>query len=267
MVGNNSEQIIRAIKAINAGGEAALSIALIAELQVNESKAKGNLTPEEFERLEEIYSWMQFDNELKVMGKKEFDDLAFSVILALDEAAPYVKYTYNDPEQAAQALKTIREKGHKAYVPPTLRIEVFEGKKKKTNCFLTLLSWMILPVCYMLVYWLGSLATSLVAQVIGEIRMLSTITKIFVYFVGGGVMIGLVLAPITYGGPLTVAASEAIATSENGVRYVVFATVVITITAVSFILTAIMGTINIAAIYVVIYCISVLISGRSFKEI
>lgn len=126
---------------------------------------------------------------------------------------------------------------------------------------------LVLVGCYLAVIALEELASRGALWFLGELRELSTVVKIILIVFGGSTLLGLVFAPVFYGAPLTAVASEAVSPSPNGTRYVVFSTIILTLTVISFLgLLIIKNVLNIACIFVVLYCIALLVMAKSLRE-
>ena len=89
------------------------------------------------------------------------------------------------------------------------------------------LSWLALFGCYVVFTTLASLDMALLRYIIGLYSQLSPFLKLVVIFFGGSAFIGLTLAPLYYGIPLSWAASEAVCPSKKGTRYIVFGTLTV----------------------------------------
>lgn len=129
-----------------------------------------------------------------------------------------------------------------------------------------LLAWLSIFVCYLIVAILASLAMSFVAFIVMQVGKLSLVTRLFIYLVGGTTLLGIALAPLHFGPAITAAVSESIYPSANGTRYIVFATIQITLSALSFVLNLIAGHLNIAILYTVLYSIFLIIYGKEFSN-
>jgi len=129
------------------------------------------------------------------------------------------------------------------------------------------LASLVLVGCYLAVIVLEELACRGAMWFLDELSALSIVAKIILIFFGGSALLGLVFTPVFYGSMLTVLASEAVSPSPNGTRYIVFSTIVLTLTVISFFsLLLIKRTLNIACIFVVLYCIALLIMAKDLRE-
>ena len=134
-----------------------------------------------------------------------------------------------------------------------------EQNKNGFVAFLRLLgSWIVLPIMYYVVYFVGSLCSRFLLWVISEISVLSAFMKIILIIVGGSFFLGIIILPLFFGAAATVFASEKVYPSKNGTRYIVFSVILMTLTVVGFLMALILRVINWAAIYVVVYCILVI---------
>jgi len=121
-------------------------------------------------------------------------------------------------------------------------------------------------ICSIVVYFIAVLLFALVLYVIGIIGDLPRFWRIIIYLFGGSTLLGILFAPLQYGGILTVSASEAIKPSKAGTRYKVFSLIIIIIYALEFVLSIIMRKPNWAALYVIAFGVSLLISGAAMMK-
>jgi hypothetical protein len=99
---------------------------------------------------------------------------------------------------------------------------------------------------------------ALLGYIAGLYYQLSAFLKLIVIIVGGSFILGIALAPLWYGIPLTYSASEAVCPSKRGDRYVVMG-VLILAGCVLEIITGFM----LRDILIGIYGIALIIYGRS----
>ena len=120
------------------------------------------------------------------------------------------------------------------------------------------LSWLTLIGCYIAFCFIVSLDMRLLAYIAGLYGQLSAFLKLIVIIVGGSFILGLALAPLWYGVPLTYTASEAGCPSKRGDRYIVVGVLIV----VSCILEIISGFM-LRDILIGIYGIALIFYGRS----
>ena len=120
------------------------------------------------------------------------------------------------------------------------------------------LSWLTLIGCYIAFCLIASLDMALLGYIAGLYYQLSAFLKLIVIIVGGSFILGIALAPLWYGIPLTYSASEAVCPSKRGDRYVVMG-VLILVGCVLEIITGFM----LRDILIGIYGIALIIYGRS----
>jgi hypothetical protein len=120
------------------------------------------------------------------------------------------------------------------------------------------LSWLTLIGCYIAFCLIVSLDMALLGYIAGLYYQLSAFLKLIVIIVGGSFILGIALAPLWYGIPLTYSASEAVCPSKRGDRYVVMG-VLILAGCVLEIITGFM----LRDILIGIYGIALIIYGRS----
>lgn len=129
------------------------------------------------------------------------------------------------------------------------------------------LSWLILPVSYIVVYLWFTAMYKLTLVLYNWLNGMSTAAIIVLVLIFGSVALALIFAPLYYGAPLTYAASEAVCPSSRGLRYKVFASGLFVLTCVSFVLSlTLMNTINIACIFVAIYCVILFLLGKTTSK-
>lgn len=123
----------------------------------------------------------------------------------------------------------------------------------------TFLSWVFLYIAYLVVGWIGSLLFRFGFWAWGEFLSLSAFLKLIIVCLGGGTFIGIIISSLFYVPVLTITLSEAIARSKCGTRYIVFGTIAILVTGISFLLRIILSqSVNIPSLYVIVYCIILL---------
>lgn len=120
------------------------------------------------------------------------------------------------------------------------------------------LSWLTLIGCYIAFCLIVSLDMALLGYIAGLYYQLSAFLKLIVIIVGGSFILGIALAPLWYGIPLTYSASEVVCPSKRGDRYVVMG-VLILAGCVLEIITGFM----LRDILIGIYGIALIIYGRS----
>ena len=120
------------------------------------------------------------------------------------------------------------------------------------------LSWLTLIGCYIAFCLIVSLDMALLRYIAGLYYQLSAFLKLIVIIVGGSFILGIALAPLWYGIPLTYSASEAVCPSKRGARYVVMGVLIL----VSCVLEIISGFM-LRDILIGIYGIALIIYGRS----
>lgn len=123
------------------------------------------------------------------------------------------------------------------------------------------LSWLTLIGCYIAFCFIVSLDMRLLAYIAGLYGQLSAFLKLIVIIVGGSFILGLALAPLWYGVPLTYTASEAVCPSKRGDRYIVVGVLIV----VSCILEIILGFM-LRDILIGIYGIALIFYGRSHSN-
>lgn len=129
------------------------------------------------------------------------------------------------------------------------------------------LSWLVLPVCYVVVYFWFTLVYRLALFAYSWLSGLSTIWIIICVLVFGSVALAFIFAPLKWGAILTVTASNAICPSARGERFRTFSVLLLIFTVVSFFMSLkILNTINIACIFGAIYCISLMVMSKSASE-
>ena len=121
------------------------------------------------------------------------------------------------------------------------------------------LSWLALFGCYVVFTTLASLDMALLRYINVLHSQLSPFLKLVVIFFGGSAFIGLTLAPLYYGIPLSWAASEAVCPSKKGTRYIVFGT----LTVVFSVTGAIMLGLEFRDILTTVYGIGLVIYGHT----
>lgn len=123
------------------------------------------------------------------------------------------------------------------------------------------LSWLTLVGCYIAFCLIVTLDMTLLAYIAGLYYQLSAFFKLIVIIVGGSFILGLALAPLWYGIPLTYSASEAVCPSKRGDRYVIMGVLIL----VSCVL-EIISNFAIRYILIAIYGIALIICGRSHTK-
>lgn len=89
-----------------------------------------------------------------------------------------------------------------------------------------LLSWVVIPVCFLIVCVLSVIEQPLAKWIIDFFYNSSLALRIFILIVGGSFIVAIVLAPSYYGAMLTVALSDKIYYSEKGIRYIFFGAII-----------------------------------------
>ena len=120
------------------------------------------------------------------------------------------------------------------------------------------LSWLTLIGCYIAFILVISLDMELLAFISKLYNQLSAFLKLIVLFIGGSSILGLTIAPLLYGIPITYHASEAVCPSRKGDRYVVMGVII----ALTFVLNLISGFALDDLLYT-IYGIALIFYGRS----
>ena len=83
------------------------------------------------------------------------------------------------------------------------------------------LSWLALLVFVVLIGLLTNLVVWFSSYLLSLYLQLSAFLKLVIILFGGGILLGIVFAPIMYGIPLTVSLCEKINESKKGARYIV----------------------------------------------
>lgn len=125
------------------------------------------------------------------------------------------------------------------------------------------LSWVVMAICSVVVYYVAVFLIWLVVLAVGAISTLTVFWQIVIYLLGGSTLIAIIFAPLQYGGILTVSTSEAVKPSKAGTRYKVFAIAIMVLFALEFIASIIISAIDWAALYVIAFGISLLISANA----
>lgn len=138
--------------------------------------------------------------------------------------------------------------------------------KKSFSKLRHLLSVAVLPVCYIVVYLWFTLMYRCAIIAYRWLDTLSTLGVILAVVFLGSITLALLFAPIKYGALLTIQCSEAIAPSKHGERYRTFSIILLLLTVVSFLLSLrLMGTLNLACIFVAIYCIQLFFFSKGIE--
>ena len=134
------------------------------------------------------------------------------------------------------------------------------------------ISWVVMVICSAVVFLIAEFLIWLVSLAAGAISTLSTFMQIVIYLFGGTTLLGIVLAPLLYGGMLTVLVSEAVKPSKAGKRYKVFSILIIVFYSVTLLLLILARSIGVAEfsvssilgfIYVIAFGVSLLISANA----
>ena len=96
------------------------------------------------------------------------------------------------------------------------------------------LSWLTLVGCYLLFSLINMLDLLLLSFISDLVTSLPAFLKFLTILIGGTFILGIAIAPLWYGIPLTVAASNSVHQSKKGTRYKVFGIFIIVITVLSF---------------------------------
>ena len=121
-----------------------------------------------------------------------------------------------------------------------------------------LLSWLTLVGCYIVFCLIVALDMALLAYISSLYYQLSAFLKLIVIIIGGSFILGIALAPLWYGIPLTYSASEAVCPSRRGDRYVIMGVLIL----VSCFLEIISG-VMIRDILIGIYGVALIFYGRN----
>lgn len=134
------------------------------------------------------------------------------------------------------------------------------------------LSWVVMVICSVVIYYIAVFLIWLVTLAVGAISTLSTFLQIVIYLFGGSTLLAIIIAPLQYGGILTVSASEAVKPSRNGKRYKVFSILIIVLYSITLLMLILLSSIGVAklsvsfilgVIYVIAFGVSLLISANT----
>lgn len=120
------------------------------------------------------------------------------------------------------------------------------------------LSWLVLLGCYILFVAVVVLDLLLFSYLSKLYFQLSPFLKIIVILIGGSTIIGLFVAPLFYGIPMTYAASEAVCPSRKGDRYIALGALIIVSCVINIII-----HFRIQYVLIGIYGIALFVYGRS----
>lgn len=123
------------------------------------------------------------------------------------------------------------------------------------------LSWLVTALCYVLVYYILHGCIWLAAYLIGLVAPLALIWRIALYIFAGGTLIGLVLAPVVYGGTMIAGLANMISPSRNGARYIAASVVAIGLSLILFISLLSGGSVNIMLILYMVFCVVAMVTG------
>lgn len=137
-----------------------------------------------------------------------------------------------------------------------------EGVKKMKR----VLSWVVLIICTVVVYLVQTLAYNIAMYLIQWFFNSSTIMKVILVLFGGGTILALAYMPIVYGASLSVLASELVCPSRNDLRYIMWGTAYMLLCIVSFAVTLLVGSFNIATIAGALYGLALIIIGAKHRK-
>lgn len=128
------------------------------------------------------------------------------------------------------------------------------------------LSWLVLLVCTAVVFLVQTLAYNIAMYLIQWFFNSSTLMKILLILFGGGTILALAYMPIVYGASLSVLASELVCPSRNDLRYIMWGTAYMLLCIVSFVVTLLVGSFNIATIAGALYGLALIIIGAKHRK-
>lgn len=128
------------------------------------------------------------------------------------------------------------------------------------------LSWVVLIICTVVVYLVQTLAYNIAMYLIQWFFNSSTIMKVILVLFGGGTILALAYMPIVYGASLSVLASELVCPSRNDLRYIMWGTAYMLLCIVSFAVTLLVGSFNIATIAGALYGLALIIIGAKHRK-
>lgn len=125
-------------------------------------------------------------------------------------------------------------------------------------------AFIVLLVEFAILAVVVSLVFTFLLWCFAQISVLSLAFRAIIYIALGSTILGIALAPLIYGAGIMVATSEAIAESEQGIRYIIFATAAFVLCAVIVLLYWLMTrSVSIVYIYLAIVAIVVGATGRA----
>lgn len=127
------------------------------------------------------------------------------------------------------------------------------------------LSWIVMVIISVLVALIASIVIGIATYVLSLVSELNTFLQIIIYIFGGSTFLAFIIAPVWYGVPLTLHASEAICKSKKGTRYIVFSVYKLIMLTISIILSILKSDIPIVSIIMCIYYIALIIASKQLS--
>ena len=124
------------------------------------------------------------------------------------------------------------------------------------------LSWVVLYLICCLTSLVEAVACKFGAYLLYLVNELSVFWRLVAYLFGGVTFLSIITLPIHYGSYFSFSASEAIAPSKKGTRYIVFSVYMLIISVIYTILEAMNGTFHASVVLMCIYYITLIVLSR-----